>query len=179
MVVAVLVAHEGGSPRPAPPVPPVRPVAVEAAAPAQVPAPVAAPADRVAEAAAQVLRGDDPTAVVTELADRRARALVDADPSALALVDAPGSAALAADEELLRQLAAAGSSFSGLAFDVRSVTVQESGADRLVVRAEVVTAEHQVRGAGGTATTVAAGAPRSSRLELVRVAGEWRIGAVG
>ncbi|WP_432493269.1 serine/threonine-protein kinase [Kineococcus gypseus] len=126
-----------------------------------------------------VLLGADLPAVVRELAARRADALRSADPAALAGVDAPGSPALAADEALLVQLAAAGSRWSGLGFDVLDVAVEVAQPGRAVVVAEVVTQAHEVLGPDGAVSSVPASAPRASRLTLVRVEGQWRVRAVG
>jgi eukaryotic-like serine/threonine-protein kinase len=127
---------------------------------------------------AAVLRGEDPVAVVAELADRRARALVAGDAAALDLVDVAGSGARTADEAVLAELAGTSSRFEALAFDVRAVR-EVSRAEQWVLEADVVTAEHVVVSAGGARTTVPAGEPRTSRLTLERVQGEWRIAAVG
>jgi len=48
-----------------------------------------------------------------------------------------------------------------------------------VVRADVVTAAHELRAPDGTVTAVAASAPRTSRLTLVRVGEQWRVSEVG
>jgi len=145
------------------------------AAPAPEAPDVTAP---LTDAGEQVLAGDDAAAVVSELADRRARALVSGDPAALDLVDVPGSAAHAADKGVLSELLAAGTRFEALAFDV--VAVREvARTDLWVLEADVVTAEHVVVSAAGARTTVPAGEPRTSRLTLERVDGQWRITAVG
>ncbi|MGI4893499.1 MAG: protein kinase domain-containing protein [Janthinobacterium lividum] len=124
-----------------------------------------------------VLRGEDFPAVVTELAARRAAALIAADPQALAGVDVDGSTALAADRDLLAQLGT--SRFAGLAFEVGIVAVEQSGPARVVVRADVTTLAHEVLDDSGVATPVAVSAARTSRLTLVRLDGEWRISDVG
>jgi hypothetical protein len=128
---------------------------------------------------AQVLQGDDPVAVVAELADRRARALSTGDRAALDLVDVAGSSAALADGALLDELAVAGTSMAGLGFEVVDVRVESRDGGSWVLDADVVTTGHEVVAADGTRSTVPAGAPRTSRLSLERVAGEWRIGAVG
>ncbi|WP_432565012.1 protein kinase domain-containing protein [Kineococcus sp. SYSU DK003] len=181
-VAVVLALRAAGDPAPAPAQ--AAPVAAPVAAPAPEGTGEPAPAEPApAEpAGAQVLRGEDPLAVVTELADRRARALSAGQGGALDLVDVAGSAARAADEAVLADLAAAGSSFEALAFHVGAVRELErtdSDGGRWVLEADVVTAEHVVVSAAGTRTTVPAGEPRTSRLTLQRVAGEWRISAVG
>ncbi|MEW9263407.1 serine/threonine-protein kinase [Kineococcus endophyticus] len=127
----------------------------------------------------EVLRGDDAAAVVGVLADRRASALAAGSADALSGVDVAGSAARAADEAVLADLAASGTTFETLAFDVRAVREVERTADRWVLEADVTTAEHVVVSAAGARTTVPAGAARTSRLTLDRVAGEWRVSAVG
>jgi len=137
-----------------------------------------------ADAAAQdvgadVLAGDDVPAAVRELAARRAAALAGGDPSGLLAVDAGGSTALAADTALLAQLRTAGLRWSGLSFDVGDVRVAETSAQRAVVLADVVTGAHEVVAGDGSSTAVAAATPRTSRLTLQRVAGQWRVEAVG
>ncbi len=127
----------------------------------------------------EVLRGDDAAAVVGVLADRRASALAAGSAEALSGVDVAGSAARAADEAVLADLAASGSTFETLAFDVRAVREVERTADRWVLEADVVTTEHVVVSSAGARTTVPAGDARTSRLTLDRVAGEWRVSAVG
>ncbi|MBB2901587.1 hypothetical protein FHR75_002402 [Kineococcus radiotolerans] len=156
------------------------PAADPAAAPvaAPVPAPVA-PVEGDGDEGAEVLRGVDPVAVVTELAARRARALSAGDRALLDLVDVPGSPAAAADAAVLTELAAAGTVLAGLGFEVVDVRPGVAGADRWVLDADVVTTAHEVVAGDGTSSAVAAGAPRTSRLTLERVAGEWRISAVG
>ncbi|MCI3920640.1 protein kinase [Paenibacillus sp. TRM 82003] len=139
---------------------------------AEAPAPVEEVGDRV-------LHGDDAGAVVRELAARRADALRAVDAAALLGVDAPGSPALASDTALLEQVAAEGSRWSGLGFDVTAVAVESAGPEQLVVVADVVTQAHEVLGPGGAVTSVAPSAPRTSRLTLVRVEGQWRVQAVG
>jgi len=128
---------------------------------------------------AGVLAGDDVPAAVRELAARRAAALAGGDPGGLLAVDADGSAALAADTAVLAQLRTAGLRWSGLSFDVGDVRVAEASATRAVVLADVVTGAHEVVGGDGSSTPVAAAAPRTSRLTLLRVAGQWRVEAVG
>ncbi len=127
----------------------------------------------------RVLRGDDPGAVVRELAARRADALRALDPAALAAVDAPGSPALQADTALLEQVRDGGTRWSGLGFDVAGVVVEAAGPAQMVVVADVVTQAHEVVAEDGSATSVPATAPRRSRLTLVRVEGSWRVEAVG
>ncbi|NAZ83456.1 hypothetical protein GTR02_16685, partial [Kineococcus sp. R8] len=135
--------------------------------------------DAEGDVGAAVLAGDDLAAAVGELAARRAVALAGGDTAGLLLVDAGGSSALRTDTALLAQLDAQGLRWSGLTFDVRDVTVEESGPERAVVLTRVVTGAHEVVAADGGSTPVAATAPRTSRLTLVRVAGQWRIDAVG
>ncbi|WP_337059584.1 serine/threonine-protein kinase [Kineococcus sp. G2] len=167
---------------------PEAPVAVgggvggDAAAPGSASSPpssspeVPAPAEGVGD---RVLRDGDAGAVVRELAARRADALRAADAAALLAVDAPGSPALASDTALLEQVVAEGSRWSGLGFDVTAVEVESAGPEQLVVVADVVTQAHEVLGPGGSVTSVAPSAPRTSRLTLVRVEGHWRVQAVG
>ncbi|WP_432491340.1 serine/threonine-protein kinase [Kineococcus auxinigenes] len=171
------------------PVPPASVPAVEAAVPAAtapaeaVAGPVTAPApageEGTGEVGARVLSGDDPGAVVRELAARRADALRELDTAALAAVDAPGSAALLSDTALLQQARDAGTRWSGLGFDVVGVVVEQTGPARMVVVADVVTQAHEVLGSGAEVTSVPASAPRTSRLTLVRVEGQWRVQEVG
>ncbi|WP_369068890.1 hypothetical protein [Kineococcus terrestris] len=127
---------------------------------------------------AGVLAGDDLVAVVRELAARRADALRTLDTEALTGVDAGGSPALLEDVRLVEDVRARGARWSGLAFDVREVVVEEAGADRAVVLATVVTGAHEVQSADGSLTAVRASEPRASRLVLVRVDGQWRVSDV-
>ncbi|MEZ0490773.1 protein kinase [Kineococcus sp. TBRC 1896] len=160
------------------------PPAGSAQAPALVTDPAApsepgAPVGREGLGEDEVLRGDDPLAVVTALADRRAVALSSGEAGALEAVDVPGSAARAADEAVLTDLTASGTTFEALAFDVRQVRETARTPDRWVLEADVTTAEHVVVSSTGARTTVPAGDPRTSRLTLERVEGEWRVSAVG
>ncbi|NYD21113.1 protein kinase domain-containing protein [Kineococcus aurantiacus] len=161
------------------------PVAGEPAAPSVAPARPTGPASAdgalpaVPADGADVLRGEDAVAVVAELADRRARALTAGSAQALDLVDSPGSPARTADEALLAELAAGGSRFEALGFDVTAVRQVERDGDRWVLDADVTTAEHVVVSAAGARRTVPTGEPRASRLTLERVGGQWRVSAVG
>ncbi|MEW1957970.1 serine/threonine-protein kinase [Kineococcus sp. NPDC059986] len=126
-----------------------------------------------------VLTGDDAAAVVAVLAARRAAALTAGTPDALDAVDVAGSAARAADEALLADLTARGATFDGLAFHVEAVREVTRAPDRWVLEADVTTGAHVVVGADGSRSSVPAGQPRTSRLTLDRVEGQWRVGAVG
>ncbi|WP_432504648.1 serine/threonine-protein kinase [Kineococcus arenarius] len=168
----------------APAVPAAEVVVPGAPGPAQTlagPVVAAAPAgeEGAEEVGARVLRGGDPGAVVRELAARRADALRELDTAALEAVDAPGSAALRSDTALLQQARDGGTRWSGLGFDVVGVVVEEAAPGRMVVVADVVTQAHEVLGAGAEVTSVPASAPRTSRLTLVRVEGQWRVQEVG
>ncbi|WP_328295613.1 protein kinase [Kineococcus sp. NBC_00420] len=163
---------------------PASPVA-SAAAP-DVAAPVAGktPAAPVGEtpaviAGADVLRGVDPVAVVTELADRRASALSSGEAGALDRVDVPGSSAAATDRAVLDDLARAGTTLTGLGFAVSDVRVESRTEEQWTLSADVVTSAHETVAADGARTSVPQSAPRTSRLILDRVEGEWRISAVG
>ena len=130
-------------------------------------------------AGADVLRGTDPVAVVTELADRRASALSSGEAGALDRVDVPGSSAAAADRAVLDDLARAGTSLTGLGFAVSDVRVESGTGEQWTLSTDVVTSAHETVAADGARTSVPQSAPRTSRLTLDRVEGEWRISAVG
>ncbi|MFB9377757.1 protein kinase [Kineococcus gynurae] len=137
-----------------------------------------AAAEVVDEPGRTVLTGSDLTAVVRELAIRRAAVLEAVDETGLSGVDVGGSPALLADAALVAEVRDSGRRYRGLGFDVADVEVETAGPDRAVVLARVATAAHEVVGPEGI-TTVAATPPTPSRLTLVRVEGEWRISSAG
>lgn len=80
---------------------------------------------------------------------------------------------------MLDDLARAGTTLTGLGFAVSDVRVESRTEEQWTLSADVVTSAHETVAADGARTSVPQSAPRTSRLILDRVEGEWRISAVG
>ncbi|RKS74011.1 hypothetical protein CLV35_2509 [Motilibacter peucedani] len=152
--------------------------ATAAASPTATPATgVAVPAAASPAPSAPPQPADDWPAVLASLDLRRSAAFEAADPVALGVVYAPGAPAAARDRALLESYRAAGVRVLGLRTTTTAVTVQQPGADRVVLR--VTDRLHgSLTRAGSPAQEVSRGS-RTWQVELRRAAGEWRTWEVG
>ncbi|KRF25260.1 serine/threonine-protein kinase [Phycicoccus sp. Soil803] len=120
----------------------------------------------------------DPLALMVALAALRAEAMNRRSTTVVAQLDAPGSGALAQDTALLTDLAASGTSWQGVRFEVTNArTVTRHGA-AATVDAVVGTAAYRVVAATGEVTTRAAVPGTPLRFALVWSGGRWRVGEV-
>ena len=116
-----------------------------------------------------------PGAVLQRLAEARARAYQRGDVRLLDDVDVPGSPARAHDEQVIRGATAAGASYAGLRYIVRSARVTAAAGDRATVRAQVDTSAHTVLGRDGGRTRRVATVGGPELITLRWTADGWRI----
>jgi serine/threonine protein kinase len=117
--------------------------------------------------------------LVGELDRAREVAFASADPSPLSGTYAPGSAALKADDAALAGLRRAGLVATGVRHETTRLKVLVVSGERALVEVTQVMAEYQLRKPGGEMwKTIPAGEPRTVCLDLVPVAGQWRIAGV-
>lgn len=140
--------------------------AAVAAPPAAAPAPTAT--------AAAVPR--DPGDALVELNRRRVQAFIDRDAHALATVSAPGSPALRRDRATLAAYRSQGLRPDGLRVQVVWTTVQRrSATSATVLLSTAVSAHRLTRDDGTLARQVPRGDITTTTVQLVQVAGEWRV----
>ena len=114
--------------------------------------------------------------VLDALDAARAVAFARADAEVLTAAYAPGSPGLAADGQLVRRLAAAGQTASGVRHAVQSVQVLQATSDRARLRVVDVLAAHEVRDARGTVVLRTPARGQAAHLvELVRTPAGWRL----
>lgn len=118
----------------------------------------------------------DLVALVTGLAQARARALAAGSVTALGQVDVPGSPAMSADVAVVQRLTAAGLSLRGLVVTVGEVRLLQAGTPAMRVGAEVTASAHrQVDRQGRLVAAVAAAPPLQIELTLQRTPAGWRV----
>jgi hypothetical protein len=119
--------------------------------------------------------GDWP-AVLDGLDATRAEAFAGADVTRLDAVYAPGSPGLAADAALVRQLAAAGRTATGVRHVVRSVVAQPAAAGVTRLRVVDVLGPYEVRDAAGRLVQRVPGRGEAAHdVELRRTPQGWRL----
>lgn len=129
----------------------------------------------------------DPQAVVQDLSNRRAAALVAADAQRLTAVDVSASEAWTADAAVIGRLQSDGLRYADLSFTVRTAELVRGGASpdtepgTVVVRVEVDTGAYAVTedgGGRGSTRTVPAVLGKPLDLHLTWTARGWRTTAV-
>jgi hypothetical protein len=133
------------------------------------------PRDVRAERAAPA---EDPEAVLTSLAEARARAWRAGDVGLLGAADAPGSPAHARDAASLGELERAGLRYAGLRYHVEAAETVSTGARRAVLRTFIGTGAYEVVGAG-TRTARTATPAEEVFVELWWTDVGWRVAGIG
>lgn len=125
----------------------------------------------------------DPVAAAVSLTERRAAVLAVGDPAGLAQVELVGAGAHAADLEVLARLREAGLRIEGLAAEVVSARLVDSGTADEAARARVevtsmLTAHHRLSPDGAISAEVPAQPARTVVLTLAWTSAGWRVAEV-
>lgn len=120
----------------------------------------------------------DPRALMIALSSLRAEAMNRRSVRLVADLDAPGSGALAQDTALLADLAASGTTWQGVGFEVTSARTVTHRAASATIDAVVGTAAYRVVEATGELVARAAVPGQAMRFELRWSDGRWRVDRV-